>query len=59
MGMLQQWVVGMIYIGDDKNPPLRNDITPMTVVSLNIKCKDYRDLFDEALTRHSGTTSRR
>ena len=23
MGTLQQWVVGMIYIGDDKNPPLR------------------------------------
>ena len=33
--MLQQCVVGMIYIGDDKNPPLRNDITPMTVVSLH------------------------
>ena len=35
MGTLQQWVVGMIYIGDDKNPLLRNDITPMTVVSLH------------------------
>ena len=23
MGTLQQWVVGMIYIGDDKNSPLR------------------------------------
>jgi hypothetical protein len=39
MGTLQQWVVGMIYIGDDKNPPLRNDITPMVVIDL----KDYRD----------------
>ena len=26
MGTRQQWVVGMIYIGNDKNPPLRNDI---------------------------------
>ena len=48
MGTLQQWVVGMIYIGDDKNPPLRNDITPMAVIDL----KDYRDLSDEALTKN-------
>ena len=46
--MLQQCVVGMIYIGDDKNPPLRNDITPMVVIDL----KDYRDLSDEALTKN-------
>ena len=48
MGTLQQWVVGMIYIGDDKNPPLRNDITPITVIDL----KDYRDLSEEALTKN-------
>ena len=45
MGTLQQWVVGMIYIGDDKNPPLRNDITPMVVIDL----KNF--LFRDCTTR--------
>ena len=48
MDLLQQWVAGMIYIGDDKNPPLRNDITPMSVISNS----DYRKLSDEDLKKN-------
>ncbi len=48
MDLLQQWVAGMIYIGDDKNPPLRNDITPMSVISNS----DYRKLSDEQLKKN-------
>ena len=48
MDTLQQWVAGMIYVGDDKNPPLRNDITPMSVIS-NV---DYRKLSDEELKKN-------
>lgn len=48
MDMLQQWVAGMIYIGDDKNPPLRNDITPMSVISN----ADYRKLSEEDLKKN-------
>lgn len=48
MDMLQQWVAGMIYIGDDKNPPLRNDITPMSVISNT----DYRKLSEDELKKN-------
>tara|TARA_Y100001972_G_scaffold129105_1_gene194204 strand:+ start:783 stop:1742 length:960 start_codon:yes stop_codon:yes gene_type:complete len=46
--LLQKWVVGNLYIGDDANPPLRNDYI-MEVVSFN----DYKDLSDSEKKRQN------
>ena len=43
---LQKWVVGNLYIGDDMNPPLRNDFL-MSVVSK----KEYNELSDSQLQK--------
>lgn len=31
--LLQKWMVGSLYITDDENPPLRNDFTPMKIIT--------------------------
>ncbi len=41
--LLQKWMVGSLYVLDDKHPPLRNDFTPMKIISY----KQYTDLTDE------------
>jgi len=43
--ILQKWLVGSLYIIDNKNPPLRNDYTPMEIVSLS----QYNSLSDKEL----------
>ena len=48
MDKLQQYVAGFIYIGDDSNPPLRNDITPMSIVD----DKEYRKMNEEQLKKN-------
>ena len=42
------WVLGNLYIGDDSNPPLRNDYA-MRVVSLS----QYNDLGDDARKKNN------
>jgi len=41
--LLQKWMTGSLYVLDDKHPPLRNDFTPMKIISM----KQYTDLTDE------------
>ena len=38
--LLQKWLVGSLYVIDNKNPPLRLDYTPLEIISL----KDYNKL---------------
>ncbi len=40
--LLQKWLVGSLYVIDNKNPPLRLDYTPLEIISL----KDYNKLKD-------------
>lgn len=40
--LLQKWLVGSLYVIDNKNPPLRLDYTPLQIISL----KDYNKLKD-------------
>ena len=40
--LLQKWLVGSLYVIDNKNPPLRLDYTPLEIISL----KDYNKLPD-------------
>ena len=46
--LVQMWVLGNLYIGDDSNPPLRNDYS-MQVVSL----AEYNDLGDDAKKKNN------
>ena len=32
--LLQKWLVGSLYVIDNKNPPLRLDYTPLEIVNL-------------------------
>ncbi len=43
--LLQKWLVGSLYVIDNKNPPLRLDYTPLQIISL----KDYNALPDSDL----------
>ena len=43
--LLQKWMVGSLYVIDNNNPPLRNDYTPMQIISLT----DYNKLDDSDL----------
>lgn len=43
--LLQKWLVGSLYVIDNKNPPLRLDYTPLEIVSL----KEYNNLPDKDL----------
>jgi len=40
--LLQKWLVGSLYVIDNKNPPLRLDYTPLEIITL----KDYNKLKD-------------
>lgn len=43
MRELQDWVIAHLYLGDDANPPTRNDYAPMKIVSKS----EYQKLGDE------------
>ena len=43
--LLQKWLVGSLYVIDNKNPPLRLDYTPLEIITL----KDYNQLPDSDL----------
>ncbi len=47
--LLQKWLVGSLYVIDNKNPPLRLDYTPLEIVSL----KEYNNLSDKELENNN------
>ncbi len=47
--LLQKWLVGSLYVIDNKNPPLRLDYTPLEIISL----EDYNKLKDSQLQNNN------
>ncbi len=49
MDLLQKYVVGNLYIGDDANPPLRNVYAEMEIIKFN----DYKKLSDNIKNKNN------